>query len=147
VILVRGIVQEEIIELFRIEPGQGEIEFQRLKVHQLQLQQFIVPVGPRGGLVHHEPESLHLSRCPFIAQDDRDFGKAQLARRFEPQVSVDHLAVASDEARNLEAEFTNARAHAIYSRIVPARVARVMDQLIDWPDLDFHGRFPLRRGL
>jgi hypothetical protein len=51
-------------------------------------------------------------------------------------MAVNHFAVAAHQTRNLETKFTNAAAHAVHSRIVLARVARVKDQLVDGPDLD-----------
>jgi hypothetical protein len=56
-------------------------------------------------------------------------------------VTIDHFAIAANQTRNLKAKLTNAAAHAIHRRIVLARVARIKDQPVDGPGLDFHGHF------
>ncbi len=139
--VIRIRCDQQIVDLLQLKAGQAEIELHRVEFLQLEGEQFLVPVGPRGGAIDHQAESLHLSRRPLVTQDDRDIGHAQLARGLEAQVSVNHFAVASDQTWNLEAELTNAAAHAIYRRIVPTRVARVMDQLVDWPELNLHKYF------
>jgi hypothetical protein len=84
---------------------------------------------------------LTCAGCPFVARDDRNVRYAQPARGLEAQMSVNHFAVASGQTRNLETEFTNTAAHTLHCRIVPARVARVKNQFVDGPDLDFHEYF------
>ena len=72
------------------------------------------------------PESFDLGRRPFVAEDHRNFGDAQLARGFEAQMAIDDFAVASDQTRDLETEFPDTAAHAIHCRIVLARVSRIL---------------------
>jgi hypothetical protein len=130
-IFLRWIIQKEIIDLLGIEPRQAKIEVGRLEVVQLDSQEFLVPIGPRSRPVYHEAEGLDLRRRPLVAQDDWDIRNAQLASGFEAQMAVNHFAVTADQTRNFETEFTNTGAHAIYSNIVLARVARVKNQLVD----------------
>jgi hypothetical protein len=55
-------------------------------------------------------------------------------------VAVHHLAVAAGQHRDLEAELSNAAAHAIDGCVVLARVPGVQDQFVDLPNLDLEGR-------
>jgi hypothetical protein len=77
-------MQQEVVELFGIEPGQAKIEVRLLEVCQFNRQQFLVPIGPGSRAVHQEAEGLDLRWRPLVAQDDRNLGDAQLAGRFEP---------------------------------------------------------------
>src|SRR3984885_2205011 len=56
-------------------------------------------------------------------------------------MAVNYFAVTSDQARNLETKLTNAGAHPVHGAVVLARVARVRDQFVDGPDLDFQRCF------
>ena len=76
---------------------------------------------------------------PLVAEDHRDFGDAQLARGFQPQVAVNDLAVAAGQHGDLEAELANAAAHAIDRGVVLAGIACVEDQSVNGPNLDFRG--------
>ena len=86
--------------------------------------------------------ALTCASRPLVAEDHRDCGRvaagprSQLARGLQPQVAVDHLAVAAGQHRNLEAEFADAAAHAIHGGVVLARVAGVEDEAVDRPDLN-----------
>jgi len=52
-------------------------------------------------------------------------------------VAVYHLAIATSEYRNLEAELADAAAHAIHDGVVLARIAGIEDQAVYGPDLYF----------
>ena len=106
---------------------------------KLDREQFLIPRGPRDGAIHHQAECLHLGLRPLVAEDHRNFGDAQLACGFQPQVAVHDLAVAACQHGDLEAELANAAAHAIHRGVVLAGIACVEDQLVDRPSLDFSG--------
>ena len=118
------------------KPVRLEVEIRGVEFLQLEREQFLVPVGPGDGAVHHQPEGLHLRRRPLVAEDHRHFGDAKLARGFQPKVAVDDFAVAAGEHRDLEAELADAAAHAIDGGVVLARIAGVEDELVDRPLLN-----------
>ena len=138
-----GIASRPSISL-GIEAGQAEIEIRGVEFLQFQGEQFLVPIRPRHGAVHHQPEGLHLRRRPLVAEDHGDCGRvaagprAQLARGLQAQMAVHHLAVAAGEHRDLEAELADAAAHAIHGGIVLAGIAGVEDQPVDGPGLDLY---------
>src|ERR1017187_2187307 len=86
--------RQQPIDLARVEAREAEIEIRLTQFLQLQGEQFFIPVRPRNGSIHHEPESLYLSICPFIAEDHRDTGyvtagpRSQLARCLNSEVTV-----------------------------------------------------------
>jgi len=61
-----------------------------------------------------------------IAEDDHDLSNPELARSLEPEVSLDGLAVASDQTWNFESELADRGTHAIHSGIVLARISKVL---------------------
>src|SRR5260370_21448516 len=78
---------------------------------------------------------------PFAAQNHWDVRNTELARGFEAQMAVDHIAVTSNQTRNLETKFSDSTAHEVHGCIVLAPVAQVQDQLVDGPDLYIHRVF------
>jgi hypothetical protein len=52
-------------------------------------------------------------------------------------MAVDHFAITAHQTRNPKAKFKNTAAHAIHRGIVLARVARIENQFVDRPSLDF----------
>jgi hypothetical protein len=40
--------EQEIVDLFRIEPGDGKVDFQFLEVEKFLPEEFFIPVGPAG---------------------------------------------------------------------------------------------------
>ena len=78
--------------------------------------------------------------CASVHSSQRITGisvMTQLARGLQPQMAIDHLAVAAGQHRDLEAELPDAAAHAIDRGVVLAGIACVEDQLVDRPDLNF----------
>ena len=71
----------------------------------------LVPLRPRDGTIHHQPERLHLRRGPLVAEDHRDLLQPQLLCRLEAQVAVHDFAVAAREHGNLEAELRGSMLH------------------------------------
>ena len=114
-----------------------EIEIRGVEFLQFEREQFLVPIRPGDGAIHHQAKCLHLRRRPLVAEDHGHFGDAQLARGFQTEVAVHDFAVAAGEHGNLEAELADAAAHAIDRGVVLSRVACVEDQLVDGPGLDF----------
>jgi hypothetical protein len=53
-------------------------------------------------------------------------------------VAINDFAVAAGQDRNLEAELTDAAAHAIHDGVVLPGIPRVEDELVDGPALNFH---------
>jgi len=133
--------RQQIIDLLRIEAGEIEIEVRGVDLLQLEAQKTFVPLRPLDRTIHQEPERLHLCRRPLVAQDHGDFGNAELTRRLQAEMAIDDLAVTAGEHGNLETELANARAHALDSRIVLARIARVESQPVDRPLLDWLRRY------
>jgi hypothetical protein len=64
------------------------------------------------------------------------FSDAQLARGLQAQMTVDDFAVAAGAFRDFEAKLPDAAAHAIHGRVVFARVARIENEFVNWPQLD-----------
>ena len=64
-----------------------------------------------------------------------------LRAAFSRKMAVDDLAVAADQARDLETELPDGRAHAIHRGVVLARIAWILDEPFDRPQLDalYHG--------
>jgi hypothetical protein len=86
--------------------------------------------------VHKQPEGFDLRRGPLVAENHRNRRYAELPCGFETEVSVDDLTIASNQAWDLESEFTDRGAHAIHCSIVPAWIACVWNQPVDRPQLD-----------
>ena len=81
---------------------------------------------------------LDLRGCPLIAENDRDVCNAQLPGGFEPQMTIDYLAITSDQTGDFESKFSDTAAHAIHSGVVFPGGSGIKHQLVDWPHLDIH---------
>ncbi len=66
---------------------------------------------------------------PFAAQNHWDVRNTELARGFEAQMAVDHIAVTSNQTRNLETKFSDSTAHEVHGCIVLAPVAQYRTNL------------------
>jgi hypothetical protein len=51
-------------------------------------------------------------------------------------MTVDHLAIASNQTGNFEAKLSDRSAHAINGGIVLSGIAGILDQSFGWPKLD-----------
>src|SRR5260370_42596364 len=66
---------------------------------------------------------------PFAAQNHWDVRNTELARGFEAQMAVDHIAVTSNQTRNIETKFSDTTAHEVHGCIVLAPVAQYRTNL------------------
>ena len=73
---------------------------------------------------------------PLVAKNNRGIGDPQLTSGFQAQMAIDHRAVAACQDRDLEPEFSDVAAHAIYGCVVLAGIASIENQLVDRPVLD-----------
>jgi hypothetical protein len=74
--------------------------------------------------------------APFIAENYRHFGDAELFSGLQAQVTVYDFAVASNQTWDFEAELLNRSAHAIDGVVVLPRIAGVWNQTRNVPLLD-----------
>src|SRR5215469_14485929 len=93
---------QQRIDLARIEPRQAEIEVLGIQILKLKREQRFVPVRPSHRAINHQPKGFHLLRRPFIAEKNGDFIDAELACGFQTQVTINDLAVAASQHRDLE---------------------------------------------
>jgi hypothetical protein len=141
--------REQGFDFLGVEAGEVQIEISRAQILEFKGQQVFVPVRPGHRAVHHQAKSLHLRRGPFVAKQDRHFGDAELTGSLQTQVAINDFSVAAGEHRNLEAELTDAAAHAIDGGVILPRVARVEDEPIGVPGLNLRlcrDQFALRGG-
>jgi hypothetical protein len=142
---VRGLLVlkgQKSIDLAGIEAGEAEIEIRFLNFLQFESEQLFVPIRLRHRTIHHEPERLDLSRRPLVAEDHQGLSDAELARGLQPEVAINNLAIASNQAGNLEAELADRGTHSIHRRVVLPGVPWVLYKPFNRPNLDV-----LRRGL
>src|ERR1019366_4259489 len=134
--------EQEVIDFFRVETGEAEIELRRGELLQLESEKLFVPRRPGCGPIHQQAEGFHLRFGPLVAEDHRDRTRvaagprSQLPRSLQAEVAVYNFTVAARQDGDLEAELPNARAHFIDDSVILPRVPSVEDELIDWPDLN-----------
>ena len=102
---------------------------------QFHREEFLVPIRPRHGTVHHQPEGLDLSWRPLVTKYYWDLREPEFARRLETEVAIHDLTVAPHQARDLEAEFADRGTHAVYGGVVLAGVPNVRNEPVDGPEL------------
>src|SRR5262249_5720022 len=67
---------------------------------------------------------------PVITHNDRNRIQLKAVRGFQTKMAIDHLPVAGDQDRHLEAELSDRFAHAVHHVVVTARIPMVGHQLI-----------------
>jgi len=135
--------RQQGIDFTRVEARQAQVEIRGVQLLQFEGEERFIPVRPRDRPIYHQPEGLHLGVRPLIAENHWNLAGIaagpglQFARGLQAEVSIHDSPVAAGEHGDLEAELADAAAHAIDGGIVFPRVARVKDEPIDRPELNF----------
>ena len=122
------------IDLAHLKAGEleAEIEAEQREVLELLRQQLVVPGGDLGQPVVGDHEGAGLRGGQVIEAEGRHLGNAELAAGEQPAVPGDHVAVAIDQDRHVEAESLDAVGDLPDLLLaVPARVGRIRLQIFD----------------
>ena len=126
---------EQAVEFVLVKAGQLQVEVQVLQVLEFQGQQFLVPVRQLRHAIDADAERLDLGVGQVIGEQDGDGGELELARGLEPQVAIDHRAVAFGDDGDAEAELSDRGGDAVDGVIVVAGISRVLHQPVNRPVL------------
>ena len=122
------------IDLAHLEAGDLDVEIEAEQRELLELlgQQPVVPGGDFGQPVIGDHEGAGLRRGQVIEAQCRHLGHAELAAGEQPAMPGDHIAVAVDQDRDIEAEGLDAVGDLpdLLLGVAP-RVCRVRFQLVD----------------
>ena len=129
---------EQPVELVVVEAGQAQVEAVELQVVELEAEQPLVPLGVLARAVVHQPVGLGLRRGEAAGDVHRHLGQPELARRLEPRVPGEDHHLLVDDDRLAPAELLQRGRDGRDRALVPPRVARVGDELLERKGDDVH---------
>ena len=114
-----------------VEAGEIEIEAVELQIPELELEEFVIPLGILVGAIVHQPVGACLFWGKTLGDVDRHHLQAQGLRSFEACVPDDHHHLLVDDDRLAKPELGDRCLHHVNGGAVVARVAGVGNQLLD----------------